>query len=179
MLHDYHDLISLFNGLFAQEYDTILVAGEQEPVYLPRTEGESYHRIVFANGFFQSAMHEISHWCIAGNERRCQVDYGYWYEPDGRSEAQQKLFERVEVKPQALEWLFCLAAGSRFYVSVDNLNASAPCDSTDFKRNIVKQARRYATDGVNQRSDKWIRALNKFYKTSYPEAASFNLESIQ
>lgn len=53
MLHDYHDLISLFNGLFAQEYDTILVAGEQEPVYLPRTEGESYHRIVFANGFFK------------------------------------------------------------------------------------------------------------------------------
>ncbi len=33
-------------------------------------------------------------------------DLGYWYAPDGRIEEQQALFEQVEIKPQAIEWLF-------------------------------------------------------------------------
>ncbi len=53
--------------------------------------------------FYASALHEIAHWCIAGENRCQQVDYGYWYEPNGRSEERQFEFEKVEVKPQALE----------------------------------------------------------------------------
>ncbi len=50
---------------------------------------------------FASALHEISHWCIAGKARRELVDFGYWYCPDGRDAMTQSQFEDVEVKPQA------------------------------------------------------------------------------
>lgn len=179
MLHDYHDLITLFNGLFANDCDTILVAGEQEPIYLPKGEGERFHRIIFAHGFYQSALHEISHWCIAGSKRRLLEDYGYWYEPDGRSLEQQKIFEKVEIKPQALEWLFSVAAGIRFNVSADNLNGESSSSDSCFKTAIASQAKQYLTLGVNERAEKMIKALNKFYKTSYPAPSSFNLELIQ
>lgn len=55
---------------------------------------------------FNSALHEISHWTIAGAKRRLLPDLGYWYAPDGRTKEQQDLFEQVEIKPQAIEWLF-------------------------------------------------------------------------
>ncbi len=37
----------------------------------------------------------------------------------------QSQFEDVEVKPQALDWLFCVAAGYPFNVSCDNLEATS------------------------------------------------------
>ncbi len=61
------------------------------------------------------------HWCVAGKARREQVDFGYWYCPDGRDAMTQSQFEDVEVEPQAFEWLFCVAAGFPFNVSCDNL----------------------------------------------------------
>ena len=80
------------------------MAGEDEPIYLPADQQCAHHRIIFAHGFFASALHEISHWCIAGPERRLLVDFGYWYEPDGRDVLKQAEFERLEIKPQAVEW---------------------------------------------------------------------------
>ncbi len=71
--------------------------------------------------FFNSALHEISHWSIAGDKRRLLPDLGYWYAPDGRTAEQQALFEQVEIKPQAIEWLFATAFGRKFRVSLDNL----------------------------------------------------------
>src|SRR4051812_38971252 len=114
MAKNYSDLINLFNSLFADSEQTILVAGEAEPIYLPKSFGQASHQIVFANYFFSSALHEIAHWCIAGKERRQLPDYGYWYQPDGRNISEQIHFETVEVKPQALEWIFSVAAGSLF-----------------------------------------------------------------
>lgn len=59
-------------------------------------------------------MHELAHWCIAGPERRLLADYGYWYEPDGRTEQIQAEFEKVEVKPQAVEWILSASCGFPF-----------------------------------------------------------------
>ncbi|SUC30833.1 Protein of uncharacterised function, DUF462 [Providencia rettgeri] len=84
--HNYQDLINIFDECFGVTYNTRLVKGDDEPIYLPADEAVPYHRIVFAHGFFTSGLHEISHWCIAGEARRQQVDYGYWYCPDGRDE---------------------------------------------------------------------------------------------
>src|SRR5690606_39383874 len=53
--------------------------------YLPASEPDGLARVVFAHGFFASALHEIAHWCIAGDYRRTLHDYGYWYCPDGRT----------------------------------------------------------------------------------------------
>ena len=106
--HSYTDLITLFEACFSDKFNTRLVKGNDEPIYIPggvHVEGyeiENYHQVIFAHGFFRSALHEAAHWLVAGDLRRLQVDYGYWYAPDGRSADQQTEFESVEVKPQAV-----------------------------------------------------------------------------
>lgn len=101
--HKYEQLIEIFDGCFADDFNTRLIKGDDEPIYLPADDEVPYNRIVFAHGFYASGLHEISHWCIAGKARRELVDFGYWYCPDGRDAATQGQFEDVEVKPQALE----------------------------------------------------------------------------
>ena len=126
-------LIRQFNHCF-RDHNTILAHSPDEPEYLPAT-AQQPAQILFAHGFFASALHEISHWCIAGAERRKLPDLGYWYAPDGRTLEQQQLFEQVEIKPQALEWLFTVACDRPFRVSLDNLNGDAG-DGSTFKDNV-------------------------------------------
>ena len=89
-MHDANDLIEIFNDLFVRPFNTELIAGGEEPVYCPAKASGDRHGIVFCHDYFSSALHEVSHWCIAGAQRRELVDFGYWYAPDGRSTAQQK-----------------------------------------------------------------------------------------
>ncbi len=161
---DVDRLISLFNATFFEKWNTRLVRGEDEPVYLPANDSVSYHRIVFAHGFFASALHEISHWCIAGEARRQLEDYGYWYCPDGRDEKQQARFEQVEVKPQAIEWAFTLASGRRFQVSTDNLNGAEP-DREGFTRNVEAQLQTFMNNGFPNRAALFIDALHNAFGT--------------
>jgi len=134
-------LIQLFNTLFADQ-QVILVRSNDEPEYFP-AQNDKPARIEFAHGFFASALHEISHWCVAGDARRQLSDFGYWYAPDGRSEAQQQAFERVEIKPQALECLFTLACGRNFQVSQDNLFADFDTSSSTFAIDVYQQVEGY------------------------------------
>jgi elongation factor P hydroxylase len=112
-----------------------------EPEYFPATESTPA-RIQFAHGFFNSALHEISHWSIAGEQRRLLPDLGYWYAPDGRTAEQQALFEQVEIKPQAIEWLFATAFGRKFRVSLDNLTGEGG-DGNRFKDHVFAQVQAY------------------------------------
>lgn len=134
-------LISLFNTLFTR-HNVQLVRGEHEPEYFPECHSKPA-RIEFAHGFFASALHEISHWCIAGSRRRQLADFGYWYAPDGRSAAQQQAFELVEIKPQALECLFTLACRRPFQVSQDNLFANFDTSTSTFATDVYQQATHY------------------------------------
>ena len=122
-MHHSQQLIKLFHECLGQHYKTRLCAGADEPLYEPAKDGVPAN-IYFRNDYFSSALHEIAHWCIAGEERRRQTDYGYWYVSDGRNNAQQIDFYRVEIKPQALEWCFSVACGVPFSVSVDNVQTS-------------------------------------------------------
>ncbi len=133
-------LILHFNHWFSH-LNVSLVKGDFEPEYFPATE-DAPARIQFAHGFFNSALHEISHWTIAGEKRRLLSDLGYWYAPDGRSAEQQALFEQVEVKPQAIEWMFAQAFGRKFRVSLDNLTGDGG-DGSTFKDNVYAQVQRY------------------------------------
>ena len=126
-------LIQHFNHWFAHRH-VVLVRGEHEPEYFPAKNGNPA-RIVFAHGYFSSALHEISHWCIAGEKRRMLPDLGYWYAPDGRNAEQQALFEHVEIKPQALEWLFTQTCQRKFQVSLDNLSGDSG-SGDQFKKNV-------------------------------------------
>lgn len=132
-------LMAVFARWFAHR-QTVLVRGDDEPQYYAKT-AELPAQIVFAHGFFASCLHEISHWCIAGQRRRGLDDFGYWYAPDGRNAAQQREFEQVEIAPQALECLFTLALGKHFRVSTDNLNAIRHGErDTQFDHNVYRQA---------------------------------------
>lgn len=133
-------LILHFNHWFSH-LNVNLVKGDFEPEYFPATATQPA-RIQFAHGFFNSALHEISHWCIAGEQRRLLPDLGYWYAPDGRTQEQQALFEQVEIKPQAIEWLFAQAFGRKFRVSLDNLTGESG-DGRTFKDNVFAQVQRY------------------------------------
>jgi len=155
------NLIRIFNQCFLLSHNTRLMGGASEPLYVPAKDGGAA-RVVFTRDYFASALHEISHWCIAGVQRRQKLDYGYWYEPDGRTAAQQQLFEQVEVKPQALEWLFSRACGHPFRVSADNLNVGMGASPT-FKKNIATQAQQYCVSGVGERAAQFLKALSDFY----------------
>ena len=166
-----NDLITLFNKTFSSSFNTCLLSGGDEPEYLPADKHWNQNRIIFRKDYLSSALHEIAHWCIAGVERRRQRDYGYWYAPDGRNSFQQDLFQKVEAKPQALEWIFSQACGVQFNVSVDNLNGSnGEMDSTllVFKRRVVEQARQYCHRGLNPRASQWVLALQTHLDTVSP-----------
>ncbi|KMV73047.1 elongation factor P hydroxylase [Rosenbergiella epipactidis] len=163
--HDYQDMIRIFDHCFFDDFSTRLVKGEDEPIYLPADETCDYHRIVFAHGYYASTLHEISHWCIAGAERRLQVDFGYWYCPDGRDETTQAQFEQVEIKPQALEWIFSVAAGFTFNISCDNLEGTCEPDRVAFQRKVHAQVMHYLEQGLPERPARLVAALQDFYHT--------------
>jgi len=165
MKHNPDDLIMLFNDLFRESHRTILVRGGDEPEYLPASKPGELAQVVFARGFFASALHEIAHWCIAGEHRRTLYDYGYWYCPDGRTPEQQRAFEQVEIQPQAMEWLFALAAGSRFHVSVDNLAGDGAADEQTFRRRVNDQVADYLGKGLPHRAQQFFETLADFYGT--------------
>jgi elongation factor P hydroxylase len=164
-MHHYQDLIDIFNHCFKASYNTRLVKGDDEPIYLPADENRPYHAIFFAHGFFSSALHECAHWLIAGEARRKLVDFGYWYLPDGRTAEQQARFQSVEVKPQALEWILSQAAGHPFRVSLDNLNGETN-DTEHFKRAVHQQVAHYCSQGLPTRAQRFRLALCRFYGTS-------------
>ncbi len=164
---DVADLMRLFDGLFADSENTRLIRGDGEPEYLPADTDCDYHRVIFAHGFYESALHEISHWCIAGKARRQLPDFGYWYEPDGRSAEQQRQFEQVEIKPQALEWILSVACGRRFRISADNLNGDDPDQQAGeqaFRVAVCHQAQSYLRSGLPPRAEMLKQALLDYYQ---------------
>ncbi|WP_339724674.1 elongation factor P hydroxylase [uncultured Paraglaciecola sp.] len=175
-MHHYQDLITLFNATFSETENTVLVKGGHEPIYIPANNNHTNHRIIFAHGYFASALHEIAHWCIAGKQRRLLEDYGYWYSPDGRDVKQQAEFEKVEVKPQAIEWAFSCAAGKSFRVSTDNLNG-APVNVQGFQEAVKQQVLLYLEQGFPPRAAEFIYVLQGFYQTSKLNKRMFDYES--
>lgn len=163
-MHHPQDLIRLFNDCFLKSHQTQLAYGEDEPVYLPANGEQKYHTIYFAHGFYSSALHECAHWMIAGKTRRHLIDYGYWYEPDGRTAEQQVLFQQVEVKPQALECIFSKAAGVKFQLSFDNLNGAVD-DYLQFQEAVAEQVLHYQQHGLPLRAKKFHAALIGYYQT--------------
>jgi hypothetical protein len=165
------ELIELFNACFASTENTKLVGNADEPIYQPANGDGQYNEVVFTRDYFSSALHEIAHWCIAGKERRTLVDYGYWYLPDGRDAQQQARFEAAEVKPQALEYAFSLAAGVTFRVSIDNLQGEETC-SKQFETAVENQLMQFIQLGFNARAQQFLDALNKFYGTARLQASN-------
>ena len=157
------DLEMLFGQCFFARWNTRLDGGGSEPQYLPGTANRP-HRLIYRENFFASALHETAHWCIAGEPRRRQVDFGYWYLPDGRDAAAQRAFEAVEARPQALEWVFSVAAGVSFRPSADNLSGAGG-DGVEFAQAVAGALHRYLENGLPPRAVLFADALSAAYDT--------------
>ena len=165
-------LVDLFDALFYTSHHTRLIAGADEPVYLPaqKGSGSEYHRLCFREDYFSSALHEIAHWCLAGQHRRQLEDFGYWYQPDGRNAEQQQRFEAAEIKPQALEWMFSVACGQPFQLSVDNLSSGQSSPSAEFAESVIKQARLWCvSDALPSRAEQMLTALVETFDVANPK----------
>lgn len=162
----------VFADCFAAGWRTRLLGGAAEPFYRPAGGAGDCHRLHYREDYFASALHEVAHWCIAGDTRRRLPDFGYWYLPDGRSTDQQRAFEAVEYRPQALEWWFSRACGCRFRPSADNLHGEAAAQSqARFAQRIAAQANRWARQGLPRRGGRFFDALCREFDTS-PDIAS-------
>ncbi len=157
----------VFFDCFGDSYRTRLLGGAVEPCYQPARDERGESLLCYREDFFASALHETAHWCIAGAARRKLHDFGYWYAADGRDAAAQRKFEAVEDRPQALEWLFSLACGFGFRLSVDNLDAQGGAlpDTSRFAARVVAQARHLQHAGLPPRADVFYRALCREFAT--------------
>lgn len=154
----------VFESLFADSENTLLEYGADEPFYKASSAGKK--AIIYSrDDYFSSALHEIAHWCIAGKERRKIDDFGYWYKPEGRSESEQVEFEKVEVKPQAIEWALSLATEQKFHFSADNLSQGIGA-SESFKHKVECQLREYIANGLPSRAQQLFDALNSSFRNS-------------
>jgi len=162
-VHASADLERIFDACFEQRCNTVLRGGADEPLYTPASDAAPA-RIDYRADYFASALHEIAHWCVAGVERRQKLDFGYWYAPDGRTAKQQAAFEHVESKPQALEWIFAEAAGARFVLSADNLEADCG-PSESFALAVQRERDAWRARGLPARAARFEAALRAFYGT--------------
>lgn len=171
----------VFARCFETGQRTRLLGGAQEPLYQPAPVAGECHTLYYRQDYFASALHEVAHWCMAGTERRQQVDFGYWYAPDGRTAELQQAFEKVEYKPQALEWYFAKACSYHFQVSVDNLDTlegDLP-DTRGFRRRVFEQVMYWQRHGLPARADVFYRALcREFATATEPRELQFSLDEL-
>ncbi|MFT4520348.1 MAG: elongation factor P hydroxylase [Halioglobus sp.] len=180
-VHDAQRLERVFYDCFYASCNTQLEGGKDEPLYQPTAHAGESHRLYFRADYFASALHEVAHWCIAGAARREQVDYGYWYAPDGRNTHQQNAFEGVEAKPQALEWFFARACGHPFRISADNLDpvSGEVPDLAAFSHKVFEQVLRWQVSGLPQRGAKFFDALcGEFGTATTSQSLHFCLEEL-
>lgn len=173
--YDAADIVALFAQAVGLTYRTRLLPGGDEPLYRPASQPDGWHEIIFRHDYFQSALHEIAHWCVAGQARRQCVDFGYWYEPDGRNSAQQATFERVEARPQAVEWVLSAACGKAFYVSLDNLGSEDPLDEESLWRAVHGEVLRCLGGSLPPRAQILGATFAAHYGQPWPPAADYFL----
>lgn len=159
-------VLAVFDRALGNTYKTRLVGGFSEPEYIPAHSGEPAE-IRFREDFTSSALHEASHWCIAGLERHALHDFGYWYYPEGRNAEQQLAFEKAEVRPQAVEWIFSTACGQRFNLSRDNHGPSGQQTDFDFAEAVTQQARTFCADGLPERAAIFATALAQEFENPH------------
>ncbi len=155
-------IAELFNSVFAGKYNTVLCGGATEPLYLPGSEETGIpSRLCFSHDYPRSALHEISHWCIAGAKRRKLPDFGYVYVPPPRATAEQKRFFELELKAQTLEYIFCEAVDIRFSPSADNLMVTMET-LTRFMQSIIELSVKWKCKGLAGDAGLFLQALHAF-----------------
>lgn len=123
-------------SVFASVFPSLTIEGGVEEPFYTAPKGDNNPIIYFRSNYPRSLLHEISHYCLAGDRRRKLDDFGYWYSPCGRSREEQLHFELVEARPQGLEKLISEIVGIKFAPSIDDFSGFSPSDS--FLSNLEK-----------------------------------------
>ncbi|WP_052706243.1 elongation factor P hydroxylase [Vibrio galatheae] len=124
------NLINAFSGILPN----LIIRGEAEEPFYEAPRANSKAILYFRSNYPRSLLHEISHYCLAGDRRRSLDDFGYWYTPCGRTAEEQQRFEVVEARPQGLEKAMCEIVGIKFSPSIDDFSGRPPSNS--FLRNL-------------------------------------------
>lgn len=119
------NLIHAFANIFP---NLIIKGGAEEPFYQAPT-ANSPAILYFRSNYPRSLLHEMSHYCLAGERRRGLDDFGYWYAPCGRTAEEQQRFEEVEARPQGLEKAMCEVVGLKFSPSLDDFSGRPASES--------------------------------------------------
>ncbi|MCB1684816.1 MAG: elongation factor P hydroxylase [Pseudomonadales bacterium] len=147
-----------------------LIGGAAEPLYLPA--GPATPALIrYTQDYARSALHELAHWCLAGRERRSQIDYGYWYQPPPRSRVQQAQFMAAEVPVQALESLFARACGLSFRVSVDDFDITT-AEEAAFSEAVAERARCLEAGGLPRRAQQLGQRFERFRESLGPRCTT-------
>lgn len=118
------NLINAFSGILP---NLTIKGGAEEPFY-EAPQANSNAVLYFRSNYPRSLLHEISHYCLAGDRRRSLDDFGYWYAPCGRTAEEQIRFEEVEARPQGLEKALCEIVGVKFSPSLDDFSGRPPSE---------------------------------------------------
>lgn len=120
-MNDDHLCIRL-KTLFEHLFPTLTIIGGADEPYYEAPKANAKAKIFFKENYPRSLLHEIAHYCLAGQKRRKLDDYGYWYTECGRTSEEQELFQLVEARPQGLEKAMCEAIGIYFLPSLDDFS---------------------------------------------------------
>ena len=156
---NHREIARLFNSTFEVEYGVVMSGGYSEPLYLPGEQlGEGKSHVRYTYDHASSALHEASHWCMAGRARRKLVDYGYFYDPPPRSEVTQRRFEYFELDAQALEYLLSRSADIPFHVSLDDVGTTLEAAYL-FRCRVERRARDWLMSGLPPRAALFMNRL--------------------
>ncbi|WP_036547694.1 elongation factor P hydroxylase [Nitrincola lacisaponensis] len=114
---------------FADILPNLTIQGDAEEPFYQAPTANTRAILYFRSNYPRSLLHEISHYCLAGDRRRGLDDFGYWYAPCGRTAEQQQRFEVVEARPQGLEKAMCEIVGLKFSPSLDDFSGRPPSES--------------------------------------------------
>lgn len=157
------ELAQVFERCFRESHNVCCLGGATEPWYLPARDDQPA-QLHYRADFAASALHEISHWCIAGPARRARPDFGYDYVPAPRTAVAQVQFLQAEVLPQALECLFAAAAGLPFRLSFDDVEDQFPALRPGFAHAVATSCRQLQrgdgpSAGLGHRAQQFLHAL--------------------
>lgn len=116
-------------ALFAYAFPSLTIKGGAEEPFYEASKANTNATIHFRSNYPRSLLHEMSHYCLAGERRRKLDDFGYWYVECGRTIEDQQRFEVVEARPQSLEKAMCEIIGLKFSPSLDDFSGNPPTDN--------------------------------------------------
>ncbi|WP_261844551.1 elongation factor P hydroxylase [Aliamphritea ceti] len=118
-------LISAFAGILPN----LTIKGDADEPFYEAPAANNHAILYFRSNYPRSLLHELSHYCLAGDRRRGLEDFGYWYAPCGRTAEEQQRFEEVEARPQGLEKAMCEIVGLKFSPSLDDFSGRPVSES--------------------------------------------------